>query len=157
MIGSLCTPPRAGSSCWPRGERIQHGGTKRTTFHPYTAVSSLHCPTGGHLPLPGENPPYCQKLAVITASHTTCRWTDIGQIFSLELGGHSKPLVELFSWCVWVNEKRRRSGRGLQGGGVFSQSRQGTILLPSALPFVAAQSMWWASTNCDALPLCVLP
>lgn len=156
VMGSLCTPPRTGSSCWPRGERIQDGGAKRTTLHPYTAISSLRCPTGAHLPLPGENVPYCQKL---TASHITCRQTGIGQIFSLERGGHSKPLVELFSWCVWVDEKSRRAGRGLQGGSVFSQSRQGTgtILLPSVLPFAAAQSMWWASSNCNAIPLCVLP
>lgn len=50
-------------------------------------------------------------------------------------------------------------GRNLQGGGVFSQSRQGigTVLLPSVVPFAAAQTVQCASTNHDELPLCLLP
>lgn len=109
-MGPICTPPRAGSSFWPRGDSIQDGGTKRTTLHLYTAFSSLHCPAGAQLPLPGENQPYWQKLAGITDSHTACRQTGIGQIFSLEFGGHSKPLVELFHGVYgWVRKVGERA------------------------------------------------
>lgn len=148
--GPVCAASRAGSSCWPRRDNIPEGGTKGTFL-------SLHCPAGAHLPVPGENQPYCQKLAMATGCHAAGRQTGHRSHFQL---GMWSTLVELFRGVYgWVREVGERTEVSRVELCSFSQSRQsiGTILLPAVEPFTAAQSMSCAISDCDALPLCVLP
>lgn len=81
---------------------IQRGGHSTFTF------LSLHCPTGTHLPLLGGNQPYCQKLTVITDSHTAC--SRAGHMANFQLGIWRALLVELFHGVYrWVRKVGERA------------------------------------------------
>lgn len=152
VMGPICAPPRAGSRCWPRGYSIQDGDTKRRTLHLYLLILTLS--NWNSFTSPRGKPALLSKARSDNRlPHCLQSGRTYGKFSAWNLEGTACGVV---SWCVWVGEKSRRAGRGLQGGGVFSQDGQGdgTILLPSVVPFAAARSVQCASTNRDALPLC---
>lgn len=66
---------------------VQRGGHFISTF------SSLQHPAGAHLPVPGEDQPYCQELAVATGCHAAGRQAGYRAHFQL---GTWSTLAELF-------------------------------------------------------------